>query len=586
MAALAVLPQGCDRYPTQLQQPVDPSQTSASNPGEGPVTTSAREFVDRVEALGNDNEILVVLKDRAESPRAAAFLRSQSGALGAIAVPASAETDGARNGLGMRVSDDRSAEAVRQLLKDHEIEPYASHRKVLALRLPHEAVSVVAALLSNPHVDYLEANRPIGASWNEPSPLLADPVGSNPTDEKHDFHNVEQAWDITRGYGAVVGVLDSGFAYDLATGQWHRDGQLLNPDQGIEKRGFVDDYTNIGDDCSPESGHQPYGWCLPRDDHGHGTRMVGIVGANDNALDYVGIMPEGLTISMKVSQDCGLTGGCGSSTEDFMVENDDLLYAVLWAADRGVDVVSMSFSSPNGRINESVKDAMYLAYHDYDVLLLSSTDDANHSEPQAFPYVVGVGAVTSQGNDPNNYAHQELYARGYGGTTSAVCLEEDGFCYPGGNTHSGGTSTATAIVAGIAGLVRSNEHTLSASELRSRLATTSTGTSVPIVDAYRAVANIQDLSVSIVGDDVISVEGWYTWEAMPQHGTGAYTYQWEYREEGTFQWLPVGTQKTYRTWVLPTDADFNLRVTVTSGTEQAAAVLFVQTAENCGGLPC
>jgi hypothetical protein len=98
--------------------------------------------------------------------------------------------------------------------------------------------------------------------------------------------------------------------------------------------------------------------------------MAGLVGANDNSMGYVGIMPEGLTVSMKTAQNCSITGGCGSLTTEYYVEDDDFYHAVKWASYNDVQVLSMSFSSDFG---SSPYNALYDACYSYDILLLSST---------------------------------------------------------------------------------------------------------------------------------------------------------------------------------------------------------------------
>jgi len=80
--------------------------------------------------------------------------------------------------------------------------------------------------------------------------------------------------------------------------------------------------------------------------------------------------------------------------------------------------------------------------------------------------------------------------------------------------------------------------------------------------------------------------GNYSWEAMPQDGDAGYNYQWEYRPSGG-NWSQVSTSKIYSRYVTTNGQDFNLRVTVTSGTEQDTATInVVVTSGDCTGFDC
>lgn len=177
------------------------------------------------------------------------------------------------------------------------------------------------------------------------------------------------AWNYTRGSGARVGILDSGFSYDQNGSTYHPDGQLISSAKGIEKIGFVDDFDSYGN-CNNASG-QPYGNCLGWDDQGHGTRMAGLAGANDNNIGNVGVMPEGLTVSMKIAQNCYITGGCANDNNDYNIESDDFYWSIEWARNNNIDVLSMSFITSG--VSSSVYNSLYDAYHTDDILLLAAT---------------------------------------------------------------------------------------------------------------------------------------------------------------------------------------------------------------------
>lgn len=107
---------------------------------------------------------------------------------------------------------------------------------------------------------------------------------------------------------------------------------------------------------------------------------------------------------------------------------------------------------------------------------------------------------------------------------------EPGFCDPITSiqtlTHSlEGTSVATALAAGIAGLVRSHWPGKSAPQVRDRLRETASG-SHDVIDAWDAVAGNPGMTVDIGGPTHVEPNQWCTWTADVSGGTGPYTYAW------------------------------------------------------------
>lgn len=76
------------------------------------------------------------------------------------------------------------------------------------------------------------------------------------------------------------------------------------------------------------------------------------------------------------------------------------------------------------------------------------------------------------------------------------------------------------------------------------------------------------LSVTILGDTDITAAGMYTWQAAAGGGSGGYTYEWQYCP--LYQnCMVVGTSSSYSRQVSSGDPSFQLKVTVTAGSEQA-----------------
>ncbi len=462
-----------------------PTRSVAGGSAGDLITPNPQEFAEALRRIGNENEVVVLLKDPNVAPMAADFLRELP--LGGDLVVAVRDVPTGtklRRKPGLARAGAAAQAALLRVLQNHGVEPYRTDTYALALRIPDDKlIPVLAVLLHHPSVDYVEANQA------RPVTFTAGPLGSNPSDIKHTFHDVLGAWNYTRGAGVKVGVLDSGYAYEQGSGMYHPDGQLLTFTEGIQKYGFSDDYASYNN-CGA-NGTQSAGSCVPWDDEGHGTQMAGLVGENDNSIGYVGVMPKGITVSMKIAQNCAITRGCGSSYRTYAIEDDDYYWGVRWAGNNGVKVLSMSFNSSQS--SSSVYNALYDAYYRYDILLLAGTgnvaEDANRPYPKSWSFVMGVGGVNADGSNYGLDQYQEVSALAGGQTTFAYCASAYAFCSPGSYYGtSGGTSAATAITAGIAGLVRAYNPGLTAPQVRQRLIGNSSGAPHHIVNACKAVS--------------------------------------------------------------------------------------------------
>lgn len=127
--------------------------------------------------------------------------------------------------------------------------------------------------------------------------------------------NAEAAWDVTRGKGAVVAVIDTGVAFkDTKKGK-------IGKDFGDTQ--FVPGYDFVNRDA------------LPNDDQGHGTHVAGTIAeSTNNGEGVAGLAFEARIMPLKV------LSSTGSGT------SKDIAEAIRWAADHGANVINMSLGSP------------------------------------------------------------------------------------------------------------------------------------------------------------------------------------------------------------------------------------------------
>lgn len=123
--------------------------------------------------------------------------------------------------------------------------------------------------------------------------------------------NMEQAWELSRGKGVVVAVLDTGVAWE------NHDDFVQVPDLARQK--FKHGWDFVNDDAHAN------------DDHGHGTHVAGTIAqSTDNGEGVAGVAFEATLMPVKVLDHFG----SGNTA--------DIADAIRWAADNGAQVINMS----------------------------------------------------------------------------------------------------------------------------------------------------------------------------------------------------------------------------------------------------
>ncbi|MCW2638356.1 MAG: mycP, partial [Dactylosporangium sp.] len=144
-----------------------------------------------------------------------------------------------------------------------------------------------------------------------------------------------------------------------------------------------------------------------------------------------------------------------------------------WAAQHGVKVMCIALSgqdSPN--LKQAVEQAQAA-----DVVLVAAAGnrprDATVTYPAAYPGVIAAAAVDQQGN------HADVSVTGPQVTLAAPGVDIVSPRLNGKYSQNVGTSDATAIIAGVAALVRAKYPQLSAAEVIHRLTATATDKGAP-----------------------------------------------------------------------------------------------------------
>jgi subtilisin family serine protease len=218
------------------------------------------------------------------------------------------------------------------------------------------------------------------------------------------------AWSVTTGSPhVVVAVLDTGI-------------DALHPDlAGAVLPGW--DAVNEDADAG--------------DDHGHGTAVAGVIAArSDNGIGVTGACWRCSVMPVKVIA----ADGTGSA--------EDIAEGIRWAADHGADVVNLSFvmSGYDGAVAGAIDHAR--AVGALVVAAAGNTGGAGQTFPASHPGVVSVTATDA--------ADLRYDWATHGTWTSVAAPGCSQSIFPGGvYGEFCGTSSATALVSGLAALVTS-----------------------------------------------------------------------------------------------------------------------------------
>ena len=344
--------------------------------------------------------------------------------------------------------------------------------------------------------------------------------------------------------------LDNQYQYSLSGSGvhvWIVDGGVdLNASQ---LTGRIDTNTYVTHD-----GLDPFSPC-----YGHGTLMaVAAAGTND------GIAKNATINVARVDSDCSgdLSTGAASFAFEFIGDYSPRPAVANYSA-RG----TCGWLGCGQTVDDAAK---YARSKGVTVVVSAGNDSANACDywPAHVSELITVGAV-DQSDQRWSYSN-------YG---SCVDLFAPA-------TSAGGTSTATAMVTGVAAVQLQGNPTGSPDWLTWKITSTATpnilgnrGSGSPNLLLY---SDPPLLEATISGPGAVTTAGNQTWTASAINGGGPYSYQWYMRTNYWWprggatchyetDWVAVGTGTNYSRYVSLSTLDFDLRVDVVSGSEQTSA---------------
>ncbi len=285
----------------------------------------------------------------------------------------------------------------------------------------------VGALLAEPGVAYVEEDR-VRRKRATPNDTYYARYQASP----FGLVRLPAAWDVSRGAGVRVAVVDTGC-------------EVAHPDIGSGASGKVKAVRNFTTRDTADV----------TDQDGHGTHTAGTVGARTG--NRRGVAAAGYDCELAIAKVLSPTGAYDSWTAG----------AITWSwQTAGARVISMSLGGPG--YTYTLQSAVTRADRAGALLVAAAGNDASSRPdyPAAFSVCLSVAATTATGR-PASFTN---YGRTVDIAAPGVSILST---WTGGQyVFSGGTSMATPIVSGIAALVFATTPGATGAAVRQRLLAT------------------------------------------------------------------------------------------------------------------
>ncbi|WP_081998519.1 S8 family serine peptidase [Sinomonas humi] len=271
---------------------------------------------------------------------------------------------------------------------------------------------------------------------------------------------IDKAWNVSKGAGTTVAVIDSGINGDI-------------PDL----QGAISGGTDVSASGQPD-GQKPIGA-----EPVHGTLVASVLAGRGHNADgspvasgaigsdgVVGVAPEAklLTVSTWL----------GSVNPSGRTDMQQIPDAVRWAVDHGAKVINMSLGSSSPDWPPSW-DAAFLYAEQKDVVIVAAAGNRGAGNVQVGAPATIPGVLTVAGLDRQEHASVDASSQGVSIGVSAPAEQLVGDLPDGTYAQWAGSSGAAPIVAGVAALIRSKWPQMSADQVINRIISTAKDAGAP-----------------------------------------------------------------------------------------------------------
>lgn len=271
-----------------------------------------------------------------------------------------------------------------------------------------------------------------------------------------------QAWDIHTGNGdIIIAVLDTGIDYnhaDLSGNIWINTGEIPNNGIDDDGNGKIDDWRGWNFAANNNN---------PRDNHGHGTFVSGIIGAKgNNSIGISGVMWNVKIMPLKFLDDKGE----GTVADE--------IAAIEYAISKGAKIINASFAGSLSSLSEY--DAIALA-NSAGVLVMAAAGNGGNDAigdnndflpeyPASYnlPNIISI-AATDQNDRRASFSNFGLNSVHVAAPGVYILSTVPTSIFPSGYDFSLGTSASTPHVSGLAGLLYSYYTHFTPSQIRSTI---------------------------------------------------------------------------------------------------------------------
>jgi membrane-anchored mycosin MYCP len=268
---------------------------------------------------------------------------------------------------------------------------------------------------------------------------------------------ITKAWDVSKGAGVKVAVIDSGVdaghpdLKGVVTGGYDASG--AGSPNGQKILGIKPEHGTLVATMLAGRGHQP------KTSTASPSPSASPVGPDG----IVGVAPEAEILS--VSTWLGSANPAGKNDQDQIPE------AVRWAVDNGARVINISLGSTTPQWPQSW-DAAFLYAEQKDVVIVAAAGNRIGGNLQVGAPATIPGVLTVAGLDRKGVASVDSSSQGISIGVAAPAENLMGGLPGGGYAEWAGTSGAAPIVSGVAALIRSKWPEMSAKQVINRIVST------------------------------------------------------------------------------------------------------------------